>query len=365
MPIHDPTILPPNLPAPADDGAAIHLLGAPVPDLTLASTDGRARSLRAITASPSIIFFYPRTGVPGSAPPRLPDGTEWDLIPGMRGCTPQSCAFRDLAHEFKALGVSIYALSTQTTQYQLEFATRNHINFPILSDAELALTRAMNLPSIDMPVETGGPPTLIRRMAWYCERSRIRKVWYPVFPPNENASNVLAHLRERRALDVRPRAREHDDFVRHELTTHWGSTRIWSLGRAYEADTLPGFVAHRDGAPVGLITYDLIPGGHQCEIVTVSSRIESIGVGERLLEAATDAARDAGCTRAFLTTTNDNLRAIGFYQKRGWRLARVYPGMLDLARRFHPVIPRLGLNRIPLRDEIELELMLRSPEEHT
>lgn len=339
------------------------MLHAAVPAVELPSTAGGSVDLAAAARERAVIFFYPRTGVPGRPAPRLEDGTEWDMIPGMRGCTPQSCGFRDLHGQFRALGVAVYAVSTQTTEYQREFVTRNHIPFPVLSDAGLTLTRTLRLPSIDMPVEAGGPPTLIRRMAWYCEGGRIRKVWYPVFPPDKNAERVLAWLHERRSIVLQPRGPEHDAFVRDELAAHWGSTRIWSLGRAFEADRLPGIVACIDGAPVGLVTYEPNHGGHQCEIVTLSSRLESRGVGERLLEAAADAARDAGCVRAFLTTTNDNLRAMGFYQRRGWRIARIYAGMVDQARRHHPVIPRIGLGGIPLRDEIELELWLQPPED--
>ncbi len=165
--------------------------------VNLPSTLGGVVDLAASTREPAVVFFYPRTGVPGRPPPRMADGTEWDAVPGMRGCTPQSCAFRDLNEEFAELGVSIYAVSTQTTEYQREFAQRNHIPFPILSDWELRLTRGMRLPSIEMPVEAGGPPTLMRRMAWYCERSTIVRCWYPVFPPNENAARVLEWLRSR------------------------------------------------------------------------------------------------------------------------------------------------------------------------
>lgn len=191
---HDPTILPPNLPAPVDDGAANHLAFMPVASVLLPSTLGGTVNPWIAARSPSVFFFYPRSGVPGKAAPRLPDGTEWDMIPGMRGCTPQSCAFRDLHAEFRALGVSVYAISTQTNEYQREFAERNHIPFPVLSDSELRFTRMMKLPKIEMPVEAGGPPTLIRRMAWYCDQGLIRKVWYPVFPPNENAQRVLEWL---------------------------------------------------------------------------------------------------------------------------------------------------------------------------
>lgn len=194
---HDPTRLPPNLPRPIDDGAADHLRGAAVPPIELPSTQGGSLDLAAITRAPAVLFFYPRTGVPGRAPPRLGDGTDWDLVPGMRGCTPQSCAYRDLLSDFQALGVGVHAISTQTSEYQREFAERMHIPYPILSDSHLALTRALRLPSIEMPVDAGGPTTLIKRMAWYCDGSRIARIWYPVFPPDQNAAEVLAWLRAR------------------------------------------------------------------------------------------------------------------------------------------------------------------------
>ena len=195
---HDPTALPADLPQPIDDGAADHLRGHELPALELASTLGGVLDLGRITAPPAVLFFYPRTGVPGRPPPRLADGTEWDLVPGMRGCTPQSCGYRDLVGEFRELGVGVYAVSTQTTAYQLEFAERMHIPFPVLSDAGLALTRALRLPSIEMPAVDGGPTTLLKRMAWFCERARIEHVWYPVFPPDRNAAEVLAWIRATR-----------------------------------------------------------------------------------------------------------------------------------------------------------------------
>lgn len=190
----DPTTLPANLPAPVDDGAAAHLLDAAVPPIELPSTLAGDIDLAKLTSRPAVIFFYPRTGVPGKSPPSLSDGTPWDLVPGMRGCTPQSCGYRDLIIEFRALGVTVAAISTQSPEYQREFAQRMHIPFPILSDHRLRLTRAMRLPSIDMPVEVGGPSTLLRRMSWYCVEERIQRVWYPVFPPNEDAQRVLDWL---------------------------------------------------------------------------------------------------------------------------------------------------------------------------
>ena len=184
--------LPPGLPVPVDDGAAAHLPGAAVPAVTLPATSGRAVDLRQWAAAPGVLFFYPRTGEGGRSV-----GPEWDAIPGARGCTPQSCGFRDLAAEFAAEGVRLAAVSTQDTAYQREFAARNHIPFEMLSDEALALTRALALPTFKDPASSGGPPTLIKRMAWYVDGGRIAKVWYPVFPPDRNAEIVLAWLRER------------------------------------------------------------------------------------------------------------------------------------------------------------------------
>lgn len=186
--------LPAGLPVPVDDGTTAHLPGAPVPAVTLLATSGRLVDLRLWSAEPGVLFFYPRTGEAGR-----PAGPEWDAIPGARGCTPQSCGFRDLAAEFAALGVRIAAVSTQDTAYQREFVERNHIPFEILSDAALELTQALTLPTFQFAAPTGGPATLIKRMAWYVEGGRIVTVWYPVFPPDRNAETVLAWLRERRA----------------------------------------------------------------------------------------------------------------------------------------------------------------------
>lgn len=184
--------LPPNLPVPVDDGACDHLPGARVPSVRLASTGGRTVDLAEIAARPAVLFFYPRTGEPGKAA-----GPEWDAIPGARGCTPQSCGFRDLHREFAAQGVAVFGVSTQQTGYQREFVDRNHVPFELLSDADLVLTRALRLPTFEYPVAGGGPTTLIKRMAWYVDRGRIERIWYPVFPPDRNADTVLAWLRER------------------------------------------------------------------------------------------------------------------------------------------------------------------------
>ena len=189
MSSHNAYVLPAGLPVPVDDGATAHLPGAAVPGIALPATSSRMVALDLWASTPGMLFFYPRTGEAGR-----PAGPEWDAIPGARGCTPQSCGFRDLHAEFAARGVRVAAVSTQTTDYQREFVTRNHIPFEILSDAGLALTRALRLPSFEYPVERGGPTTLIKRMVWYVEAGRIVHVWYPVFPPDKNAEIVLAWL---------------------------------------------------------------------------------------------------------------------------------------------------------------------------
>ncbi len=161
-------------------------------------------------------------------------------------------------------------------------------------------------------------------------------------------------------VTIRPVAPADLPWVREELTRHWGRPQIWSIGRMFHADQLPGFIAEdpATGDRLGLVTYSLTEHvrPHECEVVTLSSRAEDRGVGDALLHAAVQAATAAGRTRVFLTTTNDNLRALGFYQRRGWRLVALHAGIIDDARRRYPAIPAIGLNRIPLRDELELEL---------
>ena len=184
----NPNVLPGNIPAPKDDGAAGHLTGMRLPDIVLPATSGPAINLSKLDGR-CLIYIYPRTGVPGIA---NPDG--WDMIPGARGCTPQSCSFRDHAAELKALGVSqLFGLSTQDTAYQREAAERLHLPFPVLSDEKLALTEAMKLPTF---IAAG--MTLLKRMAWVVDEGRITKVFYPVFPPDKNADEVIAWLKSSR-----------------------------------------------------------------------------------------------------------------------------------------------------------------------
>ena len=181
---HDPNILPPNIPVPQDDGAARHLAGMKVPDLALPATQGSAVNLAKLKGR-TVVYIYPRTGVPGVD---LPEG--WNEIPGARGCTPQSCSFRDHFGELTRLGVAqLYGLSTQDTAYQQEAATRLHLPFAILSDEKLALTKALKLPTF---VTSG--MTLLKRMALVIDDGVIVKAFYPVFPPDKNAAEVIAWL---------------------------------------------------------------------------------------------------------------------------------------------------------------------------
>jgi peroxiredoxin len=174
-----------KIPAPEDDGGARHLVGSAVPDVALPDTNGAVVSLARI-AGRVVVFAYPRTGVPGEISPVA----GWDMIPGARGCTPQACAFRDLNAAMLAAGVaSVFGLSTQDSAYQREAAERLHLPFPLLSDAKLALASAMRLPLL----EAAGM-TLIKRLAMVIEDGRVTKVFYPVFPPDRNASDVLAWL---------------------------------------------------------------------------------------------------------------------------------------------------------------------------
>ena len=183
---HDPTILPNDLPVPGDDGAAAHLAGMKLPDLALPATDGSTVNLARL-AGRTVLYIYPRTGRPGQ---EMPEG--WDAIPGARGCTPQSCSFRDHFAELTDLGVArLSGLSTQDTDYQREAAERLHLPFPLLSDAELRLTSALGLPTFEV-----AGMTLLKRMALVIDDGAISKVFYPVFPPDRSAEEVTRWLRE-------------------------------------------------------------------------------------------------------------------------------------------------------------------------
>lgn len=178
--------LPADLPVPADDGAADHLRGSKAPDIALPATDGRSVSLAKIRRPRVVVYAYPRTGRPGEAP--LVD--DWDAIPGARGCTPETCGFRDHHAELAALGAEVFGLSTQDTAYQRELVERLSLPFAILSDSSLALTRAWRLPTFDAAGQT-----LLRRLTLVLHDGVVEHLWYPVFPPDRHAEDVLAWFR--------------------------------------------------------------------------------------------------------------------------------------------------------------------------
>lgn len=178
--------LPADLPVPVDDGAADHLVGLEVPKLELDSAQGRV-DLAELAARLAVLYVYPATGVPDRP---TPDG--WDAIPGARGCTPQSCAFRDHAEELAELGARVAGLSAQSLEQQIEFARREHMPFPVIADPELRLRDALALPTFEF-----GGTTLYKRTTIVFEAGRIDHVFYPVFPPDRNAEDVVAWLRSR------------------------------------------------------------------------------------------------------------------------------------------------------------------------
>jgi peroxiredoxin len=189
--------LPPDLPVPVDDGAAAHLRGAAVPRIALASTSGRRVDLGDPERGLTVVYIYPHTG----RPDRDPKGGlgEWNAIPGARGCTPQTCAFRDHHREIAALGAEVFGLSTQDTEYQKEMVERLHVPFDVLSDADFELTRALRLPTFEFAGDT-----FLKRLTLFVRGGRIVHLHYPVFPPDADAERVIAWLRSQ--YDPPPRA---------------------------------------------------------------------------------------------------------------------------------------------------------------
>jgi peroxiredoxin len=174
-----------SLPVPVDDGAARHLFGMRWPAIDLPSTTGVTVDVSRLTGW-TIVFAYPRTGRPD-----IDNPPGWDLIPGARGCTPQACAFRDTYSELKVAGVTqLFGLSTQDNASQREAAQRLHLPFPLLSDADLKLTRTLRLPTFEVQ-----GMTLLKRMTFLVRDSTIEHVFYPIFPPDQNAADVLNHFR--------------------------------------------------------------------------------------------------------------------------------------------------------------------------
>lgn len=182
--------LPPNLPVPEDDGACDHLPGMSIPSVRLESTAGRVIDLSAFSGR-TVVYCYPRTGRPDV---EMPKG--WNDIPGARGCTPESCAFRDHFQELQSLGANVFGLSTQESDYQREAVKRLHLPFELLSDEELRFAKTLRLPTFQVE-----DMTLIKRLTLVIRDARIEKVFYPVFPPDRHAAEVLAWLATRESRD--------------------------------------------------------------------------------------------------------------------------------------------------------------------
>ena len=180
--------LPEGIPIPTDDGAADHLPGMRIPSVPLISISGDTVDLSALSGK-TVVYCYPMTGRPDRDPPQ-----GWDEIPGARGCTPQSCSFRDHHAELRDLDARVFGLSTQDTEYQKEAAGRLHLPFQLLSDEKLAFAEALSLPAF----EAEGM-IVLKRLTLVIEDGRIEKVFYPVFPPSKNAEEVLAWLRQQRS----------------------------------------------------------------------------------------------------------------------------------------------------------------------
>lgn len=179
--------LPDDIPAPLDDGATDHLPGTRLPSVPLISTAGEPVDLSKLPGR-TVVYCYPRTGRPDQD---LPQG--WDEIPGARGCTPQSCSFRDHHEELRALGARVFGLSTQDTEYQREAAGRLRLPFELLSDERLEFAGALALPTFE-----ADSMILLKRLTLVIEDGRIEKVFYPVFPPDKNAEEVIGWLSEKR-----------------------------------------------------------------------------------------------------------------------------------------------------------------------
>ena len=181
----DVNTLPDGLPIPTDDGSCNHLKGMVLPALELRATSGRAVNLAALRDR-TVLYIYPRTGRPDQESP-----SGWNEIPGARGCTPQSCSFRDHKAELESLGAKIFGLSTQDSEYQQEAVQRLHLPFELLSDCNFALTEALRLPTF-----TADGMRLVKRVTLVLQDGQVEKVFYPVFPPDRNAEEVIAWLRD-------------------------------------------------------------------------------------------------------------------------------------------------------------------------
>jgi hypothetical protein len=157
-------------------------------------------------------------------------------------------------------------------------------------------------------------------------------------------------------IDIRPLSDDDRQWLRQFMIDAWGSDKVVSRGKVHDAHMLPGFVAFKDGELAGVVTYNIT--GDQCEIVTLDSIKENIGAGMENIRAVSEVASSKGCKRLWLITTNDNIHAIRYYQKRGFTIAAIHCNALEESRKLKPQIPLIGNEGIPLRDEIEFEMMI-------
>lgn len=183
--------LPEDLPIPIDDGKAKHLIGLEMPNISLKSTDLKIKNLKEITKPITVLYVYPKNGVPGKP---LPEG--WDLIPGARGCTPEACGFRDNFSNFTQENIQVFGLSSQSTSYQSDFVKNQNLSFEIFSDDKFELGDALNLPRFEINNEV-----LYKRLTLIVKDSKIVHCFYPIFPPDKHAIEVLTWLKMNNWLD--------------------------------------------------------------------------------------------------------------------------------------------------------------------
>jgi peroxiredoxin/ribosomal protein S18 acetylase RimI-like enzyme len=309
--------LPPDLPVPADDGRASHLPGSRLPSLALLATTGERIDLSRVPGR-AVVFAYPRSGQP-NAPPLVPD---WDLIPGARGCTPQTCSFRDLASDFAQLNCQVFGLSTQDAPYQRELAERLHLPFPVLSDADLALTHTLRLPTL-----TVAGQVLMARLAWIQRDGVIEDVAYPVFPPDRNAAEMLERVRARTAVISRRPAtaddrafarRTHHAAYRDVVERQFGKWNEEQQDQFFAADWNPSTheIILAEDRPVGYCVIE-----HRADDVHVRELVLDVsaqgrGIGSSIIrELQQAAARDRKPIRLGTFTEN---RALSFYARFGF-----------------------------------------------
>lgn len=316
--------LPPDLPVPADDGAARHLPGLAVPAVALPSTAGGAVRLDEPFSGATVVYAYPRTGRPDRDPP-----PGLDAIPGARGCTPQSCSFRDHHAEIRALGGRVFGLSTQDAAYQREMAERLHLPYEVLSDERLELARALGL-----PVFHYGDWTLLKRCTLLIEQGRIADVFYPVFPPDADASRVLAWLAARRDYRVRPAVLSdlpHLPRIEQEAARIFEPYGQLPLGESGEGVSPAAFAEAQagrlwvavdagSGDPVGFALVQLLePGAVHLRELDVLPAHGKRGVGRWLVRTIQGWARGRGCSAVTLTTFRDIPWNAPWYERLGFR----------------------------------------------